>query len=495
MKVLLYDTGDVRGELNEPIGIELLAAHVKRELESQVSLDIKWFDCDGYDFDPVQYDIIGVSIHINGLNVFENIYRLCCAHGFKGLIVAGNSIATFAYEQLLKRYPNIICSIGEGEYTFKEIVKKYMEGSTDFADIPNLAFFDRSNLIVTKRSSYDMREYLPPLRVFNDYIKKNKGITRIEASRGCSWNKCNFCASAHKYNNAGWRPIDIEIILRQLVELSQAGLTTVYFCDEDFIGNDKKRFIKLINKICDKIDSGEISSSMKFFISIKPNDLVSLDNIQTIKRFINYGLKDLFVGLESGCENQLKRYNKCTNIKINLLAVNKIKELAGHGLTIEIGFIFFDYYMTPADIEKNISFIEENKLYRLASSLIKPMRIQPFTKIFVDTIEVHGNELLIDDLMYRYYFADNTVEQIYITYSELELETIAHEIQSVYRRKMSLETERRLPENNLIKLRLLQFLAIKTIAMCYIRNEIDEVQLKRKLDRILSQARNLLLDS
>ena len=48
MKVLLYDTGDVRGELNEPIGIELLAANVLKELEGQVTLDVKWFNFDGY---------------------------------------------------------------------------------------------------------------------------------------------------------------------------------------------------------------------------------------------------------------------------------------------------------------------------------------------------------------------------------------------------------------------------------------------------------------
>lgn len=493
MKVLLYDTGDVRGELNEPIGIELLAANVLKELEGQVTLDVKWFNFDGYSFDPLQYDVIGISIHINGLNVFENIYTLCCECGFKGLIIAGNSVATFAYKQLLEKYPNIICSIGEGEYTFREIIKGYMKGCLNLTHVPNLAYLNKGKLITTERNCFDLQEYVSPLRIFNKQIKENRGISRIEASRGCSWNKCNFCGAAHKYNNAGWRAINIEIILKQLTELSDAGLTTVYFCDEDFIGNDSQRFALLVEKIQEKMEDGEISPSMKFFISVKPTDFINEMNIEIIKRFMNCGLKDLFVGLESGCEGQLRRYNKCTSVNINLLTINKIKTLEEMGLSIDVGFIFFDYYMTPDDIEENIRFIENNKLYMLSSSLIKPIRIQPYTKAFEDTAEVHMNKFSMDDLMYSYHFADNIVDQIYVTYSKLNLEAIAHKIQSMYRREISFANERRLTTKKLVKLRYLQFLAIKMIATFYIHKEINELQLKTKLSEILSSAINLVV--
>ena len=496
MKALLYDTGDVRGELNEPIGIELLAANVLNQLKGQVSLDLKWFNFSGYSFDPLQYDVIGISIHINGLDVFDHIYKMCHECGFKGLIVAGNSVATFAYEQLLDRYPDIICSIGEGEYTFTEIIRGRMEGCFNPAHIPNLAYLSQGKLLLTERKICDMGEYLPPLRAFNKQIKENKGIIRIEASRGCSWNKCSFCGAAHKYCNAGWRPINIEVILDQLVELSSAELTNVYFCDEDFIGNDKERFGKLVDGIREKMDDGEISRSMKFFISVKPPDLGVQKNVEIIRRFIGCGLKELFVGLESGCESQLKRYSKCTSVKINSLAVDRLRDLSANSdLSIDVGFIFFDYYMTPEDIEDNIRFIEDNVLYMFASSLIKPVRIQPFTDIFANTVEVQNNELLVDDLMYKYHFANETVEQIYIAYNELGLETIAHKIQSAYRREMSSEAERKASEKRLVELRFLEFSAIKTIATYYIKKGIEKSQLKNALDKMLSHAEQLLRDN
>lgn len=490
MKILLYDTGDVRDELNEPIGIELLAAQVLRELD--VSVDIKWFNFDGYRFNPEDYDMIGVSIHINGLREFDHIYQMCRESGFHGVIVAGNSIATFAYQHLLKKYPDIICSIGEGDDTFKEIVKSFMSGHFEPTRIQNIAYQAHGQIVVTDRRQFDLRYYLPPLRVFTRQIKAAGGIARIEASRGCAWNKCSFCGTTHKYHSGGWRPIDLEIVLAQLVELSQSELLTVYFCDEDFIGNDSSRFAALVDKIDEKMKVGEISSGMKFFISVKPIDLIQQSNIETIEKFMGCGLKDLFVGLESGCDSQLKRYNKCTNVKTNSMIADRIRKLMQEGLSVDIGFIFFDFFMTPAEVEENLNFIESNHLYLFVSSLFKPMRIQPFTKVFIDTAIFSENQFSIDDLYYSYHFSDDTVEQIYTEYTGLGLETIAHKLQSTYRRDMSSERKRELSERSLLALRYLQFFAMKTITAHYIRSELDETQYQYRLHEITTEATGLL---
>ncbi len=490
--ILLYDTGDVRGELNEPVGIELIAANLLRKLGRHIFVDVKWYNFNFYSFDLLQYDIIGISIHINGMEVFDYIYRLCRESGFKGLIVAGNSIATFAWEELLDSYPDILCMIGEGEDAWAELVKEYQKEQPDYSHVPNLAYLEQGRIKLTPRTICNMQDYLPPLRVFNQQLRQRRGIARIEASRGCSWNQCTFCGADHKYSHTGWRPIPVETILEQLNELSRAGLTTIYFCDEDFIGNDYARFSDLIDQIHEKMKHGEISSDMSFFISVKPVDLLKQRNLETIQHFMACGLKELFVGLESGCAAQLKRYNKCTTVKTNSLAVSRIRELEKEGLAIDIGFIFFDYDMTPGDIEENIRFIETHQLYSLASSLIKPLRIQPYTKAFACTTEVHANKLLTDELMYPYHFANDMVEQVWKTYSELELETIAHKLQSVYRRELSSNAERKTAERNLTELRSLQFSALRTIVMCLIHQEIDGTQLKNQLDTVLSQADRLL---
>lgn len=494
MNILLYDTGDVRGELNEPIGIEILATHAYKRFGNTISIDLKWYNFDKFDFDPSHYDIIGISIHINGMPVFEKLCSFCYDSGFCGLMIAGNSVATFAYEQLLAKHPSLICSLGEGEGTFPELVNYKMGGLVDLSSIHNIAYVLNGKIVLTQRETFDMQEYIPPLRPFAKQIKNKNGIIRIEGSRGCVWNKCSFCGAAHKYNYSGWRPAKIDVIIEQLISLSGLGLNNVYFCDEDFIGNDTKRFSELVQQIDMHMKDGAISPNMGFFISVKPNDLLNPDNILTIKSFMKCGLKDLFTGIESGCENQLKRYNKCSNKKINTIAINKMRELESDGLMIDIGFIFFDYYMTPADVEENLQFIEDNKLYTFASSLIKPLRIQPYTKTFENTPEVHENEFSVDDLFYKYSFADCTVNNIYKAYNELRLENIAHNLQSVYRRDMADPKDRSISQDSLLKLRFLEYQAIRTIADYYLYNTLSLHQLQNNLCTIKINALNLLKD-
>lgn len=490
--ILLYDTGDVRDELNEPIGIELIAAHLLRDLPGEVSVDIKWFPFDHDSLDPLQYDIIGVGIHINGMEVFEHLHRLCRESGFRGPIVAGNSVPTFGWEALLNRYPDLLCMIGEGEDAWTALVREYQKEHPDYSRVPNLAWMEQGRPVTTPRAVCDMRGYLPPLRPFHPQLRQHRGIARIEASRGCSWNRCSFCSADHKYNHTGWRPIPLDTVLEQLTELSRLGLTTVYFCDEDFIGGDSARFSELVERIRMKMKQGGISPDMNFFVSVRPTDLLRESNRKAIRRFMDCGLKELFVGLESGCEAQLKRYCKCTTVKTNALAIERLRELEKDGLAIDIGFIFFDDLMTPDDIEENIRFIEAHGLSSLASSLIKPLRIQPFTESLARAAGVRANEFLLDDLMYPYRFADDTVERVWRTYSELELESAAHRLQSVYRRELSSDAERETAARNLKELRALQFSALKDIAACLIRREISETQLKNRLDAVLSRAGRLL---
>lgn len=491
MKVLLFDTGDVRDELNEPIGIELLAAQTVSKIKSGVEIELKWFNFDGLSFQPNDYGIIGVSVHINGLEVFENIYQKCQDCNYSGLIVAGNSIATFAYEQLLNLYPTIICSIGEGEDTFPLIVQKRLKGEIPWSAIPNLAYMEDGKLILTERRVFDIRNYIPPKRDFLELIRQHGGICRVEASRGCAWNRCAFCGAEHKYNHVGWRPVQLNVIREQLIQLSEARIYNVYFCDEDFIGNHVSRFSEVVKMIREEMACGAISSEMSFFISIKPPDLLNERCVEIIRGFIKCGLKEIFIGIESGSGEQLKRYRKCSTPQVNRIAIERSKELQTLGLSVDIGFIFFDYDMSVEDVMDNIRFIEENKLYLFPSSLIKSMRIQPYTKLFDKITSVHKNPFSIDDLFYSYHFADNTVEIIHSEYEKLNLEGIARKLQSAYRRSLSSKVEREQSQEKLKKLRALEFLAIKVIVASYTGNN-DMRQMRNALEDIMKQAKELL---
>lgn len=68
------------------------------------------------------------------------------------------------------------------------------------------------------------------------------------------------------------------------------------------------------------------------------------------------GADRIFVGVESGCEKQLKRYNKGTVPMQNVIA---IRILTAIGMQVRIGFVMFDPLMPDIkELQENIEFLE-----------------------------------------------------------------------------------------------------------------------------------------
>lgn len=69
------------------------------------------------------------------------------------------------------------------------------------------------------------------------------------------------------------------------------------------------------------------------------------------------GADRIFVGVESGCEKQLKRYNKGTTVPMqNVIA---IRILTAIGMQVRLGFVMFDPLMPDIkELQENIEFLE-----------------------------------------------------------------------------------------------------------------------------------------
>ena len=78
------------------------------------------------------------------------------------------------------------------------------------------------------------------------------------------------------------------------------------------------------------------------------------------------------MGIESGSQSQLKRYNKSHTIKESIEAINILRSLS---ITIEIGFIMFDPLCTLNEIEENINYIITNNLTAHISAITNELKI------------------------------------------------------------------------------------------------------------------------
>lgn len=424
MKIALIDLGDLRGELNEPLGLECISSRIIRNFD--VTVDMYWnsmkvLSC--YE-KLLEYNCIGLSMNIGSLHIFEKIYSYIRKNKPNLPLILGGCIPTFAYKELIEQYDNIICMFGEGEQAWYDIVSEIINNppltiSEKLNNIENLAFKLNGEIRITQSKSLDLHSEKTILRNsdFLEYIRKNHGIIRIEGSRGCSWNKCSFCCVNAKYADPSWRGFKIDKIIAELIEISDFGFLSPYFTDEDFFGQNYERAINLGNEIINLKNKGVINKEMNFYISILAADTMNEMGKKALRLLKQAGLREVFIGIESLEKQQLKRYNKKSNIDINRKSIDFIKEI---GLQLDSGYILFDPEMSFEELGVSIDYIKELNISKIDSRCLKRLRIQPMTTICSTMSNSIIGELDVNNLEYKYKFSDMRVEKVYDIYSNWE---------------------------------------------------------------------------
>lgn len=504
-KLLLIDLGDVRGELNEPLGIECISSRVVRE--ENIKVDICWYsmmESDSFD-DLFQYDFIGISMNIGTLYRFEEIYDFFMkSNSIKFPLILGGCIPTFAYKQLIEKYDNIICIYGEGEEAFFELIHNYTKDSfginEKLLEIGNLAFKLNDKMIITPKKSLnlELEDTIVRNTAILKYIKENQGIVRLEGSRGCSWNKCSFCCVNAKYADPSWRGFPIDKIIKELIEISNMGFHAPYFTDEDFFGQEYDRAIELGNRIIELKSEGRIQKDMNFFISILAADAICEAGKKALTVLKEAGLREVFLGIESLEKEQLKRYNKKASVDTNTKAINFINEI---GLHIDSGYILFDPEMSFEALGININYIGSLGLNQFDSRSLKRLRIQPLTNICDTMSNVIVGELDINNLEYPYKFTDERVSRVWEEYKvwEDEKSKEAWKIQSASRGEVD-ENLRKELKLILGKIRDLDFNVLNKIYtsvkddIAYISNHAFTEPQRQQKNQLIQNAFNLICE-
>ena len=311
-------------------------------------------------------------------------------------------IATYAPKEILKKSPEAICVIGEGEETLLAVIKiilKYghpnnvnLKNILIKQNVPNLFFTFESTFFETNRKVCNLKRILKPKRYFLSEVIKSNGIVRAESSRGCPWSKCSFCAIKYKYNNSLWRPFPVSYVIDNLIDISLYGPRMVYFTDEEFIGPNPDRFYEICQQIIINKASGLIDQSISLFISTSVKSVLSiLENANistTLSNMKKAGFTDIFIGVESGSPSQLKRYNKNHTVEESAKVIQYLSNF-----NIDYGFIMFDPDTTVKELRENITFLTTNSLHSHDARMTKRMRVVPTTKLWRQFSEVEKANL------------------------------------------------------------------------------------------------------
>ena len=489
-RILLIDLEYSRDELNEPINIDTILDSFDGFVTDHAEIHV-WYRTLG-DFrerSPADYDLILISTKVSSGPMLDELLR---QFGGKPVIVGG-MLATYAFEAILEKYPSLVLSLGECECNLNGLVKCFLrEGSMERVKemIPQLSISGvayvngNGQLAVVPIRPCDLSEIKKPLRhrSLREVISRN-GLVRIEGSRGCPWNHCTFCSVSWKYGGANWRAFPIRRTIDELVFLSDSGVACAYFTDEDFVGSSE-HFLSLFSQMAELMDRRIIRPDLCVWGST---------SVYTLSRFTDgefaefialskkCNIQVLFLGIESGCSTQLKRFNKGVSKEDNL---QMLKLLRSHGIHVDAGFILFDAETTLEEVEENLEFCKASGLDRSLSRLSKPLRVIPHTPICRAYRQKNllAGELDVSELTYGYRFRDEKVQTLYDCLAVIDKHTLkkANALQAELRMSGNYDSET--IAEALAECRRNSFNFIDDFLRLFLHAPLDEDKLKRLME-------------
>lgn len=325
-------------------------------------------------------------------------------HYLKAPIIVGGGFPTTAHVEILKDCPEIdvVCR-GEGEELIVEFMK-VINNSNLWAKVEGLSFRDeRGHVIVNpERKVNEHLDNLPfPEKDWLVHMHReiDAGLyyININAGRGC-YGHCSFC-SMKKIFTGDRRVRSPGNVVQEIGKYIEKYNTRYFrFIDEVFIvANNKNWIFSFCNEVGEK--------KLKFYFHIEAR----VDGIErdVIEALYSVGLREIFIGFESGSNRILRRYRKGHNMANASQALSILND---YPIKVQLGFIMLDPLMSFEELGENIRWIINTRKYS-KHNLYNKLNVYYGTEIYH---QLYAKGLLIPGQFYErqgYKFIDKRVEK------------------------------------------------------------------------------------
>ncbi|MGE5632550.1 MAG: B12-binding domain-containing radical SAM protein [Caulobacteraceae bacterium] len=361
---ITYLTPSAQGD--EHLGTASIAAYLEKH-GVKVILDIISFDQDNPNVGAV-FERLPDNADLYGFPLFHSNASLIYAISGKikekyqgSKVFVGGRLATDAYNFVLNDCPSVdFVVLGDGEYPLLEAVRA-IEAGTSLDEIDSIVVQGKEESGNKVPSIVDLSDLPWMSRGYLErMIEKGYGTARISTSRGCCAN-CSFC-SHNSYSKAAggkrWRGRDMKDVFDEIISIyNKYGIRSFTFNDGSF-EDPGKLGKQRIRELCNYIIAYPVKFHLWCFLRADTFDEKDTELIQLMKKA---GFSEVFIGIESGSDADLKVYNKKATLEDN---VRSIKLFQDNGINVLFGFIIFNPMSTRKSLKDDFEFLKHYKDWR-----------------------------------------------------------------------------------------------------------------------------------
>ncbi len=269
--------------------------------------------------------VIGFSAYLWNINRSLTVASSIKTKRKDIVTVFGGVEVSYDSDKVLLENPMIDFIIeGEGEVSFRQLLKKLDGVDSIPENIPGLWFRKNGNVMLSasKEAVIDLNEIPSPFTSKNNITENLKENVLYESYRGCAYS-CAFCL--YHRNGSAIRKLSLERIEKDLRAILASNCKSIRFVDAMF-NYDRKRTIHILNLLrgTDKFIEVEISAEL-------------LDD-EMIELFASCGIRHVDVGLQTTERMSLTEINRKW-YKPDVFTRNVRKLSSFHQMTVNIELI------------------------------------------------------------------------------------------------------------------------------------------------------------
>jgi len=367
------------GSIQLPLGLAYIAAVLKEAGKDVTVLDAAVLEMDLKRFREeikrIGPDIVGITAMTPMIKFAGKAAEIIKEVRKEVIVVLGGPHISVLPEETLRTYPIDYGVVGEGEYTFLELVN-CLEKNEDVKEIKNIVFLKDNQFIFTGSGKviddldalpFPARELFPNLKFYKSAIGNYKRLPvgTMMSSRGCPFN-CTYCDKS--IFGRGIRLRSAKNVVDEMEQLhTKFGVNEIIFFDDIFTMNKKR-----VYDICEEIRKRKLDISWNCEAHVRT---IELDLLRKMKKA---GCWQISYGVESGNQKILD------NIKKGI----KLQEIEDAvRLTKKAGILARGYFIlglpgeTKESIQDTINFAKKLKLNNALFSMLVPF---PGTELYND---------------------------------------------------------------------------------------------------------------